>query len=125
MHDVYFYEAFEEEAAELRRFLPPEISAGYTDQTIQESGDTAPPARMISIRTQSQIPVSWGTKLDAILSRSTGFDHLLAYAAKVQQPRLSLGYLPLYCHRAVAEQAATMWMVLLRKLPRQLNQFRS
>jgi D-lactate dehydrogenase len=33
------------------------------------------------------------------------------------------GYLPLYCNRAVAEQALLMWMALLRKLPRQVASF--
>ncbi len=120
MPHVYFYEAFEEEAEELRRLLPPSISAGYTDRTIQEAGHATPPARLISIRTQSQIPLAWVSALDAILSRSTGYDHLSTYAAS---SRVALGYLPLYCHRAVAEQAMLLWMALLRRLPRQIRQF--
>jgi D-lactate dehydrogenase len=124
MLDVYFYEAFQEEAEELRRLLPAAISADYTDATIQEAGHAAPPARVISIRTQSQIPLEWATELAAILSRSTGYDQLVAYAAATQAP-ISLGYLPLYCHRAVAEQATLMWMALLRRLPRQVEQFRT
>ncbi len=122
MLDVYFYEAFEEEAAELRRLMPTTISAGYTDLTTQESGDPTPPARLISIRTQSDVPLDWAPALDAILSRSTGYDHLLDYVASVARPP-AVGYLPLYCHRAVAEQAMLLWMALLRKLPRQMRQF--
>jgi D-lactate dehydrogenase len=121
MLDVYFYEAFEEEADALRRLLPASISAGYTDQTIQEAGHATPLSPLISIRTQSQIPLVWASALDAILSRSTGYDHLVAYA--VSSRRVALGYLPLYCHRAVAEQAMLLWMGLLRRLPRQLRQF--
>ena len=34
-----------------------------------------------------------------------------------------LGYLPLYCHRAVAEHALLLWLALLRRLPRQTRQF--
>jgi len=124
MTDVYFYEAFEEEAEALRSLLPPEISAGYTDATIQEAKHAAPPARMISVRTQSQLPNAWAPQLDAILTRSTGYDHLAAYAAATKAP-LALGYLPLYCHRAVAEQALLLWMALLRRLPRQITQFRT
>ncbi len=124
MTDVYFYEAFEEEADALRSLLPPVISAHYTAATIQESGHKSPPTRLISIRTQSQIPLAWAPQLDAILSRSTGYDHLTAYAAAAKSS-LALGYLPLYCHRAVAEQALLMWMALLRRLPRQIAQFRS
>jgi D-lactate dehydrogenase len=124
MPDVCFYEAFEEEADALRRLLPADVSVSYTAATIQESGDAAPRARLISIRTQSQIPLTWAAQLDAILARSTGYDHLAAYAAAVDQCP-ALGYLPLYCHRAVAEQAMLMWMALLRRLPRQVEQFRT
>src|SRR5690242_625588 len=104
MPDVYFYEAFAEEADELRHYLPASVSAEYTDLTPQEVGHREPPARLISIRTQSQVPTAWANSLSGILSRSTGFDHLLAYAA-VAGPNVALGNLPLYCHRAVAEQA--------------------
>ncbi len=122
--DVYFYEAFAEEQAALKRLLPGHVSAGYTDRTIQEAGDPAPPARLISVRTQSRLPAAWSAALGAILSRSTGYDHLRAYAQAVAQPP-ALGYLPLYCHRAVAEQAMLLWMALLRRLPQQQRQFRS
>jgi len=122
MLDVYFYEAFEEEAESLRSLLPPTINAAYTDRTIQEAGHAEPPARLISTRTQSRIPLDWSSRLDAILTRSTGYDHVAAYAAAVG-PRLALGFLPRYCHRAVAEQAVLLWMALLRRLPRQMRQF--
>jgi len=122
MPDVAFYEAFEEEETALRHLLPARIAAIYTDKTIQESGDAAPPGRLISIRTQSQLPPAWAPQLGGILARATGYDHLLAYAAAVPIAP-ALGYLPLYCQRAVAEQAALMWMALMRRLPRQLRQF--
>lgn len=122
MVDVYFYEAFAEEEAALRGLLPERFSAVYTDKTIQESGDAAPPSRLISIRTQSQLPSAWAPQLNAILARATGYDHLLAYAAAVPQAP-ALGYLPLYCQRAVAEQALLLWMALMRRLPRQMRQF--
>ena len=50
------------------------------------------------------------------MSRTTGYDHLL-------KQKIPCGYLPLYCSRAVAEQAILLMMALLRKLPRQLAQF--
>ena len=124
MLDVYFYEAFAEEAESLRHFLPASFSAGYTDLTIQEAGYPLPPSRLISIRTQSQLPLAWAPQLDAILSRSTGYDHLVAYTRQLPAPP-ALGYLPLYCHRAVAEQAMLLWMALLRRLPRQVRQFQN
>jgi D-lactate dehydrogenase len=120
MPDVYFYESFAEEQLELKQFLPPELDCGFTDLTIQETGHKAPPCRFISIRTQTRIPLDWIQSLDAILTRSTGYDHMLAFAASA--PRVpALGHLPLYCHRAVAEQAMMMWMALLRRLPQQMS----
>lgn len=121
MH-IFFYEAFEEEAEAIRHYLPDHIEAGFTWKTIQEYGAATPPSAVISLRTQSVIPDEWASQLDAILSRSTGYDHLRAYRERVA-PELALGYLPLYCHRAVAEHAMLLWMALLRKLPKQLDHF--
>jgi D-lactate dehydrogenase len=114
--DVYFYEAFEEETEALRRHLPKDCRAGFTGKTIQEASDQEPPARLISIRTQSSLPVEWMTKLAGILSRTTGYD-------TVRGLPVPCGYLPLYCSRAVAEQAMLLWMALLRKLPAQMQHF--
>ena len=114
---VVFYEAFEEEVQALKGHLGSDIHAAFTWKTVQEAGHAAPPAPLISIRTQSQVPDSWISSLGGLLSRSTGHDHLLPFLGRV-----ACGHLPLYCHRAVAEQAMMLWMALLRKLPRQLDQ---
>ena len=124
MLDVMFYEAFEEEAEALRRGLGADLRAEFTWQTIQEIGHGSPPAEIISIRTQSALPVAWGPQLKAVLSRSTGYDHVKAYREAVGGV-VACGYLPLYCHRAVAEQAMLLWTALLRKLPRQQRHFRT
>lgn len=116
MDDVFFYEAFAEEQAALRRCLPSQLRAGFTWQTIQEAGAPTPPARLISIRTQSVVPAGWGAALAGIVSRTTGYDHLVNCS-------VPCGYLPLYCNRAVAEQAMLLWMALLRKLPKQVAHF--
>ncbi|MEM6261922.1 MAG: NAD(P)-dependent oxidoreductase [Bacteroidota bacterium] len=121
--DVFFFEAFEEEEEALRHYLPDTIEAGFTWKTIQEYGADTPPAPMISLRTQSVIPLEWGDSLKAILSRSTGYDHLTKYRKDTGKD-VDCGYLPLYCNRAVAEQAMLMWMALLRKFPQQLSNFR-
>jgi len=114
--DVYFYEAFEEEVVALRRFLPAGVSAGFSDKTIQEAGDWEPDAPLISIRTQSVIPPAWSVKVRGIVSRTTGYDHLVGQ-------KIPCGHLPHYCSRAVAEQAILLVMALLRKLPQQIAQF--
>ncbi len=120
--DVFFYEAFKEEEEALKNFLPKNISAGFTWKTIQEQNDKLPPSTLISIRTQSIIPYEWAEQLNGILSRSTGYDHLKKYQKEIIQ-QVQFGYLPLYCHRAVAEQAMILWMALLRKLPQQIKNF--
>lgn len=122
MLDVFFYEAFEEEADALKAALPPRLRAGFTWKTIQESGDAAPPAPLISVRTQSVFPAAWAATLRGILTRSTGYDHVTRYR-RTCGARVAAGYLPLYCARAVAEQAMLLWMALLRRLPRQTAQF--
>ena len=121
-YDVYFYEAFEEEALTIQKFMPADIKAGYTWKTIQETGHVKPAAPIISTRTQSQFPMDWSDQLNAILSRSTGYDHVVNYKAQTNSSA-KLGYLPLYCNRAVAEQAMLLWMALLRKFPRQMKNF--
>lgn len=121
---MFFYEAFAEERAQLERALPARIRAGFTGQAVHESGPPAPPARLISIRTQSRLPAGWAGQLDGVLSRSQGFDHLEKYRRQTLT-RAALGYLPPYCSRAVAEHALAVTLMLLRHLRRQERQFSS
>ncbi|MGD0590851.1 MAG: NAD(P)-dependent oxidoreductase [Bacteroidota bacterium] len=121
--DVYFYEAFEEEAWAFKSLLGNRLSYEMTDKTIQETDHLNPPARLISIRTQSIIPVEWADKLDGVLSRSTGYDHLKKYLGTIRQP-LPCGYLEEYATRAVAEHAILLIMALMRRLPQQMIQFK-
>lgn len=120
---VFFYEAFEEEERELRSMIGDEMVCEYSSQTIQELNHTAPPAKLISIRTQSKIPPEWSKHLDGVLSRSTGYDHLVAFRAKVKKD-VALGFLDEYATRAVAEQAVLHALALLRRLPLQMQQFK-
>jgi D-lactate dehydrogenase len=124
MKEVFFFEAFAEEADKLRHYLPFGADVGYTAATIQEYGLTEPPSRVISVRTQSVIPADWISQLDAVLTRSTGYDHLL-WIQEAENKLLRLGHLPVYCARAVAEQAMLFWMTLLRRLPAQRRAFQS
>jgi len=124
MMDVFFYEAFEEECDALKRYLGDAVEAKFTWKTIQEHDSSKPPAPLISVRTQSTIPLGWVAQLSGIITRSTGYDHLTAYLQRVGTP-LPCGNLPQYCSRSVAEQAMLMWMALLRKLPQQIFQFKN
>ncbi len=121
-YQVFFYEAFEEEENLLRQYLPQHIKAGFTWKTIQETGHEDLQADIISTRTQSIYPEHWAENLKAIISRSTGYEHLTSYKEQTQAD-ISLGYLPKYCSRAVAEHAMLSWTALLRRLPRQIRQF--
>lgn len=121
---VHFFEAFSEEQTLLRAHMPDDWEATYSPETIQESGTADAPAPIISVRTQSAIPEAWADSLAAILTRSTGYDHLLAYRQRCGHgDRLAMGHLPEYCSRAVAEQACLLWMALLRRLPAQQRKF--
>lgn len=123
--NIFFFEAFEEEHNALLANGADALDCGMTWKTIQEWGGAEPPAPIISIRTQSAIPLQWAPKLKAILTRSTGFDHLTRYCLACPQTAPQCGYLPLYCNRSVAEQALTLWMALLRRLPEQMAHFQS
>ena len=120
--DVFFYEAFEEEADALKSLLGNQLSFDLTDKTIQEAGHVTPPARLITIRTQSIVPIDWANKIDGILSRSTGYDHLKKYLEAIHT-QLPCGHLEEYATRAVAEHAILLMMALLRRLPQQMTQF--
>ena len=116
--DVFFYEAFAEEADAIGALLPDGLRAGFTWKTIQEYARPAPEARLVSVRTQSVLPIDWAGRIDGILTRSTGYDHITAYRIAAGR-NVPAGYLPEYCARAVAEQCMLLWTALLRKLPRQ------
>ena len=117
--DTFFYEAFSEEEEALRRYLPLGISAGFTHETIQESGHASPPATLISTRTQSSLPREWSRHIKGLLTRSTGYDHVVSFLTGSGK-LVRAGYLPLYCSRAVAEQALLLWLGLMRKIRSQL-----
>ena len=124
--EIFFYEAFEEEAERLAAHAATAgVRAGWSPLTIQETGHAAPPTGVISLRTQSVIPEEWAGQLAGVLSRSTGYDHVAGWRERVEAAGgrcPALGHLPEYCARAVAEQALLLWMALLRNLPEQVGQ---
>ncbi len=119
--DVFFYEAFAEEAEALRRYLGDGLTYEMSSETVQALDHPAPPARLISIRTQSIVPTAWAASLDGILSRSTGYDHLRVFREH-SGSSLPCGYLDEYATRAVAEHAIILAASLLRRIPAQLRQ---
>ncbi len=122
MYDIIFYEVFKEEENAIQRYLPGTVKAQFISRTIQEAGGNHPSAPIISIRTQSRIPDHWAQNLKGILTRATGYDHLLEYRRRTKS-KIPCGYLPNYCSRAVAEQAILLMLGLMRKLPLQVKNF--
>lgn len=120
--DIMFYEVFKEEAVALKKFLPKNLHAGFTWKTIQEYNSAQLPASLISVRTQSRIPKEWGKKLNGILTRTTGYEHISTFRRAVKW-EVPAGYLPDYCARSVAEHAVLMAWALLRKFKIQEEQF--
>lgn len=123
-YEIAFFEAFEEEAAALRRALGEGVRAWFSERTIQDCGPGGMPAPVVSVRTQSRIPLAWAGDLEAILTRSTGYDHVVRYRAEAGR-EIPAAHLPLYCNRAVAEHALLVWTALLRKFPLQQQAFAS
>ncbi|HNV23483.1 MAG TPA: NAD(P)-dependent oxidoreductase [Candidatus Omnitrophota bacterium] len=121
-YDVVFYEVYDQERDFLQHMLPRHIKARYVPQTIQECHDNYPLSSLISIRTQSRIPLSWAKNLSGILARTQGYDHLAAYQQKVQS-HIACGYLGPYCSRAVAEHAIMSMMLLWRQAKKQIRHF--
>jgi len=122
MKDAVFYEVFDEEENQLRKFLSKEIDAEFVSHTIQASGHKTIPAPIISIRTQSSIPASWATELRGILTRSVGYDHLEEYCRRAGA-NVPCGYLVNYCSRAVAEHVLLNFLAVLRNFNKQQEQF--
>jgi D-lactate dehydrogenase len=123
-YEAVFYEAFEEEQDTLKRVLPPGHKYLFTWKAIQESGHKINPAPIISTRTQSVFPAEWAPNIKAIITRSTGYDHVSAYLRKTDA-KIDAAYLPEYAARAVAEQALMMWTGLLRNINIQRGAFRT
>ncbi len=122
MIDVVFYEVFAEERKAFKKFLSPDTCVRFVSMAIRESDEALPPAKLISIRTQSRIPLTWAPHLTGIFTRSQGYDHLVSYRRAVGR-NIACGYIREYCSRAVAEQAVLVMMALLRKLKKQMIAF--
>ncbi|OGX32393.1 MAG: hypothetical protein A2787_01685 [Omnitrophica WOR_2 bacterium RIFCSPHIGHO2_01_FULL_48_9] len=122
MLDVVFFEVFAEEEKALKKYLPATLKAEFTPHTIQEAKSKNLPAPLISVRTQSVIPTAWSKRLKGVLTRSSGYEHLLDFRRE-NKSDAACGYLADYCSRAVAEQAVLMAAALLRKLKLQTKQF--
>ena len=122
--DAMFYEVFAEEKEALGRYLPKNLLAGFSSDTVQRDKRKVPPSKLISVRTQSIIPPLWAKNLSGVLARSSGFDHLLSFQRQAGR-NTAYGYLPSYCERSVAEHAILMILALARKLKKQLKHFES
>ena len=122
--NVVFFEVFQEEKEAIYGFLPKNINVLFYENTIQEEKCDIPDGAIISIRTQSEVPLSWESKISAILTRSTGHDHLYSFMNN-SSVKIPCGFLPIYCARSVAEHALLIWTSLIKKLPKQIENFKT
>ncbi|MCF7805704.1 MAG: hydroxyacid dehydrogenase [Candidatus Marinimicrobia bacterium] len=113
-YDAAFFEVFAEEERLLREYLPEGYSWYFTDDTIQDDGIDELPSAVISTRTQSKFPKDWLQDLEAIFTRSTGYDHVTPLLEKYSH--LDSGHLPKYAARAVAEQILMLALMLFRRV---------
>ncbi|MCZ6804054.1 MAG: hypothetical protein O7D86_09015 [Proteobacteria bacterium] len=111
---IVFFEVFHEEENAIKKYLPDNVKAKFYKGTIQEEKPPQPGSRIISIRTQSIVPLEWTQSISALLTRSTGYDPVKHLINDIE-----LGCLPTYCSRSVAGHAMLMWTCLLKKLPQQ------
>jgi len=118
MYRVAFYEIFEEEEKHLLKYLPKEYDCFFTKKSIQDTDTGDIPAPVISTRTQSKFPKHWKDKIEAVLTRSTGYDHVTRYFKEINKI-LPAGHLPKYAARAVAEHTFLLILMLARKLDAQ------
>lgn len=114
-----FFEIFESERNTIQKFLPSDIQAVFTADTLQSSDLVPSSGDVVCIRTQSDFPEGRSANISAVLARSTGFDHLRKLQSR---PGIHLGYLPEYCSYAVAEHAVILMMMLLRRIKKQTVQ---
>jgi len=117
---IAFFEVFQEEKIALQSCLSPSLQAQFFPHPITRTENKNAPAEILCIRTQSRIPSAWLPQLKGVLTRSSGYDHLLAIRRQIP-----CGYLPRYCVRAVAEQAVLMLLALMRRLPQQTRNFKT
>ncbi len=119
--EAAFYEVFSEEAEGLKACWAGGSPEVLSPGPIPEPPPDAPPAPVLCVRTHSRIPAEWDGRVLGVLTRSSGFDHLVR-DLRGWRKRPACGYLPEYCARAVAEQAVLMILALLRRLKRQIRQ---
>jgi D-lactate dehydrogenase len=123
-NSIYFFEVFAEEQAILETMAPRDWRCHYFKNTIQESPVAELTPALLCLRTQSVIPQEWSVHLKAVLSRSKGYDHLVAYQRQTGS-NAQFAALPSYCAEAVAEHALTMLLMLSRNMKQQMLQFSS
>lgn len=117
---IFFFELFEEEKREIIKHIN-NFQWKSTEYTLQEyDKNDFLNSEIISIRTQSIVNIDEFHNLKAIISRSTGYDHLISI--KKQCEKVKLGYLPLYCYRSVAEHCFFMIFCLLKNFRSQIEQ---
>ncbi|MFB6345555.1 MAG: 2-hydroxyacid dehydrogenase [bacterium] len=120
MKPILWMESFSEEEEAVKRLSPPENEILFFDSPLQQLNTDELPDRFIAtIRTHSTFSKETAAKAECVISRSTGYDHLLEQREKLSD--IPVGHLSEYATDAVAEHNLTVSLSLLKHLRRQLN----
>lgn len=117
MNSVHWLESFSEEEAAVKNLSDPDLDVTFREEPVQdlEPGEL-PEGAIVTIRTHSRFSAEQAERAGCVISRSTGYDHLLD-----QYERLSgrpIGHLSKYATDAVADHNLTVALALNRRLPR-------
>jgi D-lactate dehydrogenase len=116
MTEIYWVESFSEERETVKEMADSPSRFHFQEEPIQSlDPDTMKEDSIITIRTHSRFRSEHVEKADCIISRSTGYDHLIE-----QRDRLAnvpVGYLSEYATNAVAEHNLAAALSLLKRFP--------
>jgi D-lactate dehydrogenase len=118
MKSVYWLESFSEEKQTVKQVSNPvEDEIIFREEPVQHfQPDFFDPGSIVSIRTHSRFKPAVVDRIDCVISRSTGYDHLVEQDDLLGN--LVVGSLSKYATDAVADHNLTVAFALSRKLPR-------
>lgn len=119
MTTICWFESFSEEEETVKQVSDRHPDIHFFEGPVQniESGKL-PDQVIYTIRTHSKFKQVHLDRAECIISRSTGYDHLLEVSDTCNIP---IGYLNEYATTAVAEQNLTLALALTKRIPNQMQ----
>lgn len=113
--NIIWLESFSEEEQTVKQKPTNDLTFTFTEKPLQSiSVERVSEASIVTTRTHSEFPEHLLDHIECVISRSTGYDHLID--SPLVSTDIPVGYLPDYATRAVAEHNLLMAMALLRKV---------